>query len=78
MGDKQRPALHSAGRSCSQLNDEEGSACAADPSPGSKAAAWRRQTKTRRTEAGESPQALPFAFPQGALPPPALGLCNQL
>lgn len=67
MGDKQHPALRGAGRSCSQPEDEEGSVQAADPSPGGKAAAWRRRPKTRHAKAGERPQALPFAFPQGAL-----------
>lgn len=73
VGDKQRPTLRGAGRSCSQPEDEEGSVPAADPSPGSKAAAWRRRLKIRHAKAGEEPQALPFAFPQGALPLPHLG-----
>lgn len=68
MGDKQRPALQSAGRSCSQPEDEEGWVQAADPSPGSEAAACRRWPKTRHAKAEERPQALPFAFLHGALP----------
>lgn len=67
-GDKQLPASHVAGRSCSQPEDEEGSVQAADPSLGSKAAAWQRRRRTSCTKAGEQPQVLLSAFPQGALP----------
>lgn len=67
-GGKRLPASHVAGRSCSQPEDEESSVQAADPSLGSKAAAWQRRRRTSCTKAGEQPQVLLSAFPQGALP----------
>lgn len=73
MGDKRLPASHIAGRSCSQPEDEESSVRAADPSLGSKAAARQRRRRTSCTKAGEQPQVLLSAFPQGALPFLCLG-----